>query len=552
VLVALAVAVLAALGVIGTADGASTASGAAKANADVRLDDRNQGRLDRLVGFLQDAQNDDGGYGGKLGAESSPVFSAWVGLALAAAGINPHDQRTPNGRRSLADYVAAKGPATFSHGQPVSTEYQRIGMLAVASGDDPRRFGGRDYVGPLLARQATAPWSDGQGDRARSGRPVSAGWFPHAAGGASPGVNDTIFAVIFLAGVRGDATVREPIARAADAIESMQRTDGTWSGFNPGGGANTDMTGAAVQALCAAGRCKGDAVRRALDWLRAAQNPDGGWGSPDMNDLERGESNSGSTPWVVQALWAAGIDPRRWRGSGAGRPDPLDFLASLQRRDGSIRWAHSRDMHPTWMTAYAGPAFAGHPWPIPAPPRAAEVRRRERQEEARRERQRRRARAASRKGEGGVQRDGGGDVVAGGGGRGAGLFTRPQPGSRGATAGGVRDTERDQDRRDGTKGDDGATGTAAASGVGSDGGVQNADRADGDDAGAAGGSTVSGTVVEQPRGTEGTERDEAIAPGLRAAASGTTGTPWATVGIGGLALLCAAAGAIGERRSTGR
>ncbi len=81
------------------------------------------------------------------------------------------------------------------------------------------------------------------------------------------------------------------------------------------------MTGAAVQALCVAGRCKTEAVRRAIAYLREHQQPDGGWQSGDMADEQQGESNSGTTPWVVQALWAVGEDPATWKKPGG--KDPL-------------------------------------------------------------------------------------------------------------------------------------------------------------------------------------------------------------------------------------
>src|SRR5690606_5475875 len=117
-----------------------------------------QSRLDDLVGFLQDTQNDDGGYGGSPGADSDPLISAWVGIGLAAAGINPQDQKPPGARSpSGASYLAKHGPIRVGGQPPVTTEYARIGMFVNAAGMDARRFGGRDYVTPLLARQSTAP-----------------------------------------------------------------------------------------------------------------------------------------------------------------------------------------------------------------------------------------------------------------------------------------------------------------------------------------------------------------------------------------------------------
>lgn len=493
-----------------------------------------QGRLDDLVGFLQDTQNDDGGYGGSPGADSDPMISAWVGIGLAAAGINPQDQKPPGSKSaSVASYLAKQGPIRVGGQQPVTTEYARIGMFVNAAGMDARKFGGRDYVSPLLARQSGAPSTVG-------GVTIPPGWFPHTAGGSAPGVNDTIFAVFFLSGLK-DKAGRGPIRQATAAIEAMQRPDGTWPATRPGDGTNVDMTGAAVQALCAAGRCQTAAVKRAITWLRQNQQADGGWQAGDMADEQAGESNSGTTPWVVQALWAVGEDPAKWKPNDR---DPLEFLASLQRRDGSIMWRQSRDMNPTWMTAYSAPAFAGHAWPVPAPPRAAEVRAAKKQAGEKRAAQKRAAarklRAERTAGNAGEASEGDGSTATGGGGRGADLFSRPQPQSQGDTTGGVRDTEREQERQKSTRGKDGATGTAAASGVGDDGGVQNAPPSPPESApGDAGvGQLISGQVVEAPRGTEGRQFDDAVAAGLRTAKAGGTASPWAATALGGLMAVC--------------
>jgi len=55
----------------------------------------------------------------------------------------------------------------------------------------------------------------------------------------------------------------------------------------------------------------------AMDWLRTQQNDDGGFGSPD--------STVGSTADAVQAIVAAGEDPKRW---DKGGNTPLTFLAA--------------------------------------------------------------------------------------------------------------------------------------------------------------------------------------------------------------------------------
>ena len=71
---------------------------AASATAATAPNAANQAALDRTVRYLQEAQNPDGGFGGsRRAADSGSMFSAWVALALAAAGINPQDQKKPGG-----------------------------------------------------------------------------------------------------------------------------------------------------------------------------------------------------------------------------------------------------------------------------------------------------------------------------------------------------------------------------------------------------------------------------------------------------------------------
>ena len=61
------------------------------------------------------------------------------------------------------------------------------------------------------------------------------------------------------------------------------------------------MTGAALQALATVGRAHGGAAQRAVSWLRANQNDDGGFGQFKGRD-----SNAQSTSYAVQGLLAAG------------------------------------------------------------------------------------------------------------------------------------------------------------------------------------------------------------------------------------------------------
>jgi hypothetical protein len=162
--------------------------------------------------------------------------------------------------------------------------------------------------------------------------------------------------------------------------------------------------------------------------------------------------------------------------------------------------------------------------------------------------------------------DSGDGVIAGGGGRGAPLFSRPKPQSRGRTPGGTRvlksgdpidhsATRRGADRAqssatvelEATAGESGAevgsTGAAATDSAAADRprgptGEISSRRGDG---GAAGGEEVTGTLV----GSRGAPAFGA--PGLHGGTVDDQG-PWAALGIAGVALLIGLVGAGLERR----
>src|SRR2546429_2021655 len=148
-----------------------------------------QARLDGTVRFLQEVQNPDGGFGGARGAASDPDFSAWVALALAAAGINPQDQATPGG---LSVYTYLTGHARELN---ATTDYARALLVADAAGTSPYDFGRIDLSSAILGRQ------------------LPNGAFAHALGG-QPGVNDTVFAILALSPVKNQI-IAGTLARAA-------------------------------------------------------------------------------------------------------------------------------------------------------------------------------------------------------------------------------------------------------------------------------------------------------------------------------------------------
>jgi hypothetical protein len=360
---------------------------------------RHQAQFDLTVRFLQEDQNMDGGFGGEKGGASDPIFTSWVALALAAADINPHSQAKPGGLDAYSYLAAHAGELTLT------TDFERTLLVVDASEYPPQPIGGVNLVERLLQRR------------------LPSGAFTHEAGGSVPGMNDTIFAALALSPIR-EPGIETVVRQAVEWVISEQDEDGSWPSWCPKSVCenwqdSTDMTGAAIEALNAAGMPGTEAQAKALAYLHRVQLPDGGW----PQSRGEAESNVGSTAWVVQGLWAAGENPEAWKtGSGEASEEPLDYLTSLQQLDGHIRYMESHDLNGVWMTSYATPALAGRPLPIVPPPALLPPP----------------APSTTETGEGSADGKGKKGVIAGGGGHGAPLFGRNKSKSKGKTPGGAR------------------------------------------------------------------------------------------------------------------
>jgi Prenyltransferase and squalene oxidase repeat len=276
---------------------------------------------DRAERWLLRAQNDDGGFGASPGQASSPLYSGWSGLGLATAGHNPRDLQRRGGR-TLASHVRRSAGSIRDIG-----EIERTVLLLEAAGLSPRRFGGRDLVAAIQARR-------------------------RADGSIAGYVSYTAFGILALKAAgepAGGSTVRW--------LTTAQREDGGF-GLAPSASSDSDMTGACLQALAAAGRGGSPAARRAVDWLRANQNDDGGFGQFRGRD-----SNAQSTSYAVQGLVA--VDA-----GGLVLSRALAYLRGLQRGDGSVAYSSTSRQTPVWVTAQALMALERAPLPVATVPRA--------------------------------------------------------------------------------------------------------------------------------------------------------------------------------------
>jgi prenyltransferase beta subunit len=152
------------------------------------------------------------------------------------------------------------------------------------------------------------------------------------------------------------------VRRAADWIVSEANDDGGFNFAGRGGPSGIDDTGAALQALAAAGRRRSGTVKRAVRFVVRNQASDGGFAL-----IPGGPSNAQSTAWAVQGLLAAGRDPAKVRRNGSR--DPMSYLRSLTAEDGEVRYSRTSRQTPVWVTSQAVQALSRKTLPLGRVPR---------------------------------------------------------------------------------------------------------------------------------------------------------------------------------------
>jgi hypothetical protein len=276
------------------------------------------------LSFLTSAQNSDGGFGGARGQSSSELYTAWSAMGLAAAGRDPANVRRDG--HSVCDSLRAEAATLDGLG-----DAERTILAAHACGASAYSFAGRDLVAEVL--------------KARD----SDDSFEHL-------VNLTSFAIFALRAV-GHSPSYPAIRDAAGWIEQQQNSDGGFSFGELGSSSDVDDTGAALQALAAAGARNAHVLDAAIDYLIRSQNLDGGF--PEQYGSE---SNAQSTAWAVQGLIAVGRNLGTVRRHGSR--SPIGYLESLVAPVGSIRYSRTSAQSPVWVTAQALIALAGKTFPV--------------------------------------------------------------------------------------------------------------------------------------------------------------------------------------------
>ncbi len=271
------------------------------------------------LGYLRVEQNTDGSIG-------SFVDSAWVTMAIAAVGEDPHDWQTDG--NSIVDYLAASSGSASS-----STDYSRMILATVAAGEDPSVFGGMDFISLL----------EGTHDGSQMGDESL--------------INDDAFGIMALIS-SGQGTGSSIINDSVDYILSNQNPDGGW-GFSVGGDSDVDMTAACIMALIAAGESESSsAMINALSYIDSTQAENGGF-------LSWGTTNADTDSWGISSIEAVGEDPNgsEWT-SGSGN-SPVDDLLTHQQTSGAFYFQDGAPgAWPVQTTAKAIIALLGKYYPV--------------------------------------------------------------------------------------------------------------------------------------------------------------------------------------------
>ncbi|MFC1986447.1 prenyltransferase/squalene oxidase repeat-containing protein, partial [Chloroflexota bacterium] len=240
-------------------------------------------QVSSALSYLHSQQSSDGGIGG-----FAP--SAWVTMAIVAAGEDPHNWRTDS-NPSIVDYLANNAPSVNK-----TNDYSRMTLAITAAGENPTNFGGVDFVSELKADYVGGQIGD------------------------SSLLYDDFWGVMALIAA-GESPTSQVVADSVAFIKNNQDSDGGWS-WGVGQSTDVDDTAAAIMALISAGESQSSGnITAGLAYIKSTQVDSGGFVSPGL----WGADNADTDSWAINAIVAAGQDPTSssWTESGNTTIDDL-------------------------------------------------------------------------------------------------------------------------------------------------------------------------------------------------------------------------------------
>jgi squalene-hopene/tetraprenyl-beta-curcumene cyclase len=290
----------------------------------------------------------------RLEACQSPVWDTALALiALADAGLSPHDERLARATRwLLAEEITVVGDWAVRRPQlapsgwafefdndnypDIDDTAEVVLALQRMRDADPDRIDSAirravAWLGGMQSRDGGFGAFDADNDsRLPSQLPFCD--FGEVTDPPSADVTAHVIEMFGELDGAGHSSDRNAIERAIDWLSREQEPDGSW--FGRWGANHVYGTGAVVPALIRAGVSTDDErVVSAVSWLESVQNTDGGWGE-DMRSYAdpawrgRGESTPSQTAWALLALLAAGrVGEATHRG--------VTWLIDNQRGDGT-------------------------------------------------------------------------------------------------------------------------------------------------------------------------------------------------------------------------
>jgi hypothetical protein len=266
-----------------------------------------------------------------------PSFGGdWSMISLASVGINAADVRVSPAEPSAQDFYfslwTGEHPALFS-----ATDFERAILTGYSGGLEPSRLDPQTNLVADLAAQF-------------NGHEL----------GEKGATNADVFGVLALSAA---GAPRDVVDTLAQTVREQQDADGGWNFAAGSKKSESDLTGAALAALCTAGVPNTDpAIVKAESYLHTVQDTaTGGFVNPTVN--------TDSTAWVVSGLDACKIDPQGAEWTTTAARTPIDFLIAQQNEDGSFQLHAHDEEEDFYATQDAVRALSGTGFIAPPPSR---------------------------------------------------------------------------------------------------------------------------------------------------------------------------------------